>query len=491
MVVPSLTLDALLKDIAVPVSAELAAVAPGDVVLDSRLVKPGDLFVAMPGVDGDGRHFVEGALGAGASSVLAEANDFESNDPRVITIPNLRAYCGLIARRFYRNPSSDMAITAVTGTNGKTSVTDYIAQLLRLLGQPAGIIGTLGSRLVSGDVSDAVNTTPDIFTLSRILDQWRDDSIQYVALEASSHALAQHRLDGLSIHTGVFTNLTRDHLDYHGSIEAYCDAKLALFRDFDLVRAIYNADDSMSAQVASVAQCPALGISLADPSADILVTLDTESSRGLTAKLHTPYGTELLDLPLHGTFNAFNVAAAIATLAGMGFSFSELCSASQQLHPVAGRMELVGLGAVPRVVVDYAHTPDALQRAILGLRASVSGKLWVVFGCGGDRDKGKRPIMGRIAEQYADCVVVTNDNPRHEPPQRIADDIVSGCSGSPAIQLDRAAAIHHAILNADDDDTILIAGKGHEPYQLIAGQRLPFSDGDVAREALDIRGRDA
>ena len=273
MGVHSLTLEALLKDIAAPVSAELAAVAPADVVLDSRLVKAGDLFVAVPGVDGDGRHFVNRALSAGASSVLAEANDFESNDPRVIAIPNLRAYCGLIARRFYRNPSSEMAITAVTGTNGKTSVTDYIAQLLRLLGQPAGIIGTLGSRLVSGDVSDAVNTTPDIFTLSRTLDQWRDDSIQYVALEASSHALAQHRLDGLSIHTGVFTNLTRDHLDYHGSIEAYCDAKLALFRDFDLVRAVYNADDAMSAQVASVANCPALGISLADPSADVLVTL--------------------------------------------------------------------------------------------------------------------------------------------------------------------------------------------------------------------------
>ncbi|MAV73849.1 MAG: UDP-N-acetylmuramoyl-L-alanyl-D-glutamate--2,6-diaminopimelate ligase [Halieaceae bacterium MED-G27] len=491
MGVPSLTLDALLKDIVAPVPAELATVTPADVALDSRLVEAGDLFVAVPGIDGDGRHFVEGALGAGASSVLAEASDFESNDPRVIAIPNLRAYCGLIARRFYRNPSSDMTLTAVTGTNGKTSVTDYIAQLLRLLGQPAGIIGTLGSRLVSGEISDAVNTTPDIFTLSRTLDQWRDDSIQYVALEASSHALAQHRLDGLSIHTGVFTNLTRDHLDYHGSIDAYCDAKLALFRDFDLAKAVYNADDAMSAQVASIAQCPALGISLTDSSADILVALEAEDSQGLRAKLHSPYGTEHLDLPLHGTFNAFNVAAAIATLVGMGFSFSELCSASHQLHPVAGRMELVGQGAVPRVVVDYAHTPDALQRAMLGLRSSVSGKLWVVFGCGGDRDTGKRPIMGRIAEQYADCVIVTNDNPRHESPQQIAEDIVSGCLESPAIQLDRAAAIHHAILNADDDDTILIAGKGHEPYQLVAGRRLPFSDGDVAQEALEIRGRGA
>ena len=442
----------------------------------------------MPGVSGDGRHFVNRALSAGTSSgpVLAEANDFESNDPRVIAIPNLRAYCGLIARRFYRN-LEEMAITAVTGTNGKTSVTDYIAQLLRLLGQPAGIIGTLGSRLVSGDVSDRMNTT-DIFTLSRTLDQWRDDSIQYVALEASSHALAQHRLDGLSIHTGVFTNLTRDHLDYHGSIEAYCDAKLALFRDFDLVRAVYNADDAMSAQVASVANCPALGISLADPSADVLVTLDTESSHGLTARLHSPYGTEHLDLPLHGTFNAFNVAAAIATLAGMGSPFP---SFAQRVISYIQSLAEWSLLDWELSTCDGRLTPTRPMRCsaqYLDCERLCPGKLWVVFGCGGDRDAGKRPIMGRIAEQYADYVIITNDNPRHESPQRIADDIVSGCAGSPAIQLDRAAAIHHAILNADDEDTILIAGKGHEPYQLIAGQRLPEGDRDVAREALEIRG---
>jgi UDP-N-acetylmuramyl-tripeptide synthetase len=442
--------------------------------LDSRTIESGGVFVALQGLASDGRAYIDAAFAGGAVAVLAEAEGLESSDSRVIPVQGLKVQLGEIARRFYADPSKDLSLLAVTGTNGKTSITDYIGQLLRLLGASAGTIGTLGARTRAGEAVDAQNTTPDILSLNRYLADWRDEGVRHVAIEASSHALEQGRLDGLTVHTGVFSNLTRDHLDYHGDLESYRSAKLRLFNEFLPSRVIYNADDEATHEAREASSSPAFGMSFIDPNADVYVKVISETASGLEFQIHSPFGTADIKTALHGRFNAFNVTAAV--------------NAASHLLPVDGRMQEVKGGSDIRVVVDYAHTPDALASALSALKQSCTGALWVVFGCGGDRDAGKRPEMGRIADSLADQLVVTNDNPRSESPEMIAEDILVGITGSPChVELDRGAAIRYAVLNARPGDTVLVAGKGHENYQLVGNNKLDFSDVSSAAQVLRER----
>ena len=458
-----------------------------NLTLDTRTLAPGDVFVALPGAEHDGRDFIEPALAAGAVAVLMESGrELHQDDARVIPISGLKGELGALANRLYGSPSRDLKVVAVTGTNGKTSVVDLAAQLLRRVGRKTGTIGTLGMRL-DQERTETRNTTPDCLALQRQLRQWRDDGVECVTLEASSHALDQGRLDGLAVDVGVFTNLSRDHLDYHHSMDAYCEAKLKLFRDFEPVSRIYNADDEAVVTHSDIWWSGGLGVSTGGAKTEIRIEVVQAIPQVL--KLETPWGDGRLQTALSGQFNAFNVGASLAAVLSLGVDFTEALAAAEALEPVLGRLQAVGDGADIRVIVDYAHTPDALERAIFALKENDNnaGALWVLFGCGGDRDPGKRAEMGAIACQFADRVILTSDNPRSEAPEAILADILRGCDDSPIVEADRAAAIALVIAEARVGDTVLIAGKGHETYQEIAGVRLPFNDAEHAAQHLHQR----
>lgn len=477
----NMSLRALLDDSHVP------DVVAANLTLDSRNVTQNDVFIALPGSQQDGRDFIATALARGAVAVLSESDEpSASNDARVVPVPNLRARLGALANRFYGSPSSELTVVAVTGTNGKTSVVDLTAQILRHAGKKTASIGTLGMRL-DQQPHEARNTTPDCLTLHRQLHHWREQGVDCVALEASSHALDQGRLDGLKVDVGVFTNLSRDHLDYHASMSAYCAAKLRLFREFSPEVRIYNADDAVVAGHSDV--WLAGSVSLSSELDSAAVGFEIVQSAPLHLNVRTPWGDGCLRTSLSGQFNAFNVMASISAAVSVGISFSDALRAAEAAQPVLGRLQVVGTDADIRVVIDYAHTPDALQRALVALKDSENpGSIWVLFGCGGDRDQGKRAEMGAIACRFADRVIVTSDNPRSEAPSAIIQDILSGCEGaSPMVEEDRASAIALAVSQASPGDTVLIAGKGHETYQEVDGVRLPFSDADCAEEQLQCR----
>ncbi|MGO2133297.1 MAG: UDP-N-acetylmuramoyl-L-alanyl-D-glutamate--2,6-diaminopimelate ligase [Halomonas sp.] len=475
--------------------------------LDSRNVKGGDIFLAVPGVSADGRDYITAALQAGAALVLAEAPLSEtqaSGAPaaNVIALDGLRAELGSLASQLYRVPET-LELIGVTGTNGKSSVTHYIAALSEMLGEPAGLIGTLGTGrpqcLGSSDL-----TTPGALALQASLGQLAAEGVVRVAMEVSSHALAQDRLDAANIQVAVFTNLSRDHLDYHGSMAAYAAAKAQLFRRPELELAVVNADDPLVRLM--LAGLPpgvrVLAVSSEEKKPlDDAITLGVASSallpEGLEALVATPEGERLLTLPLLGRFNLSNVLLAMAVLYGRGASLDALFEAAAQLTPVPGRMQALAGQAVarPTVVIDYAHTPDALENALAALREHLpgSGRLWCVFGCGGDRDAGKRPLMAAAAECYADQLVITDDNPRSELPAHIRQQMVDGLSQQAQTSAwnigGRREAILQAVSEAADEDVILIAGKGHEDYQEIAGVRHAFSDLAEAQAALEQRAK--
>lgn len=462
----------------------------GHMTLDSRRVGVNGIFVALPGVRHDGRHYISEALAQGATLVLAEADGLEAfidagSEGRVVGVPNLIDVLPDLAKDFYGDPSQKMALVAVTGTNGKTSVVEFIGQLLRSLGLKAGCMGTLGSRLEAAPV-EAINTTPDVVTINHQLADWLHRGVEHVALEASSHALDQGRLASLSLHTGVFTNLTRDHLDYHASEAHYAAAKLSLFEGFSLQRSIFNADDPVASRVASVAGASAIGISLEGGEAEVQVVI--RSMQPMILAIQSRWGAAEIALELSGRFNAFNVAAAVVAVTGLGLDFHEVCAAAESLRPVPGRMERMVMSGNRLAVVDYAHTPDALESALQTLREETKGRLWVVFGCGGDRDPGKRSLMGQSAARWADHIVVTSDNPRSETPEQIIEDVISGCGSQVDVIVDRAEAIRHALGLAASGDTVLVAGKGHEDYQDIAGVRLPFSDQKILFDLQNAEG---
>lgn len=466
-------------------------IAVTGIASDSRRVAPGDLFFALPGELHDGRHFIRQALARGACAVVAEppiaAEDRPTTVP-VIERTGLQQQLGPIAARFFGKPSAQLRMTGVTGTNGKTTVSQLTGQLLRTCGYPCGVIGTLGASL-EGRPEDAVNTTPDAIGLQRQLAQWRDAGVVAAVMEASSHALVQGRVNAVQFDTAVFTNLSRDHLDYHGSMAAYAEAKLRLFLMPGLRHAVINLDDPASGSLIErmAGHANILTYAVNDQAG---ATLGLSGARctasGLQARLHSPWGEAHISCPLVGAFNLSNVVAAVAAAVLSGSDFDQVVAALPALVAVPGRMQPVANDRGMQVVIDYAHTPDALEKALSALRDHVRGRLMVVFGCGGDRDRGKRATMGCIACALADIVYVTSDNPRHEDPVSIMDEVAAGCSGNYSLVADRAQAIRAAVELAAEGDCVLIAGKGHEDYQVVGAERRPFSDLEEARAALGV-----
>lgn len=440
-----------------------------DLRIDSRAVKPGDAFVALPGSTTDGRQFIEHALTQGAAVVLVATGDYV--DDRVVVIAELLTLLPTLAAQFYGNPLQRVQLIGVTGTNGKSSVTSFIAQLSECLGMKSAVIGTLGYGAWQ-QLTPLNNTTPHYIDLQRILAHFVASGVQLVAMEVSSHALVQQRIAGLHFAAAVFTNLSRDHLDYHGSMQAYADAKALLFKATLSDRAVLNLSDTIGSTYAVQCDIPVYGYGAATPegAADVLEYLNLQPNQhGTRCDVRFERTVNSLQLSLLGEFNVQNALAAIRCLHALGQPLPALLNAAQRLQPVAGRMEQYPLATGATVVVDYAHTPDALQQTLQALRLHCATRLWCVFGCGGDRDKGKRPIMGQLAEQFADQVVITSDNPRTEDPVQILNDIAEGFRqpGQHTIEPDRRRAIKLAIQLARRGDIILVAGKGHETEQII------------------------
>ncbi|MFN3580359.1 MAG: UDP-N-acetylmuramoyl-L-alanyl-D-glutamate--2,6-diaminopimelate ligase [Pseudomonas sp.] len=457
-----------------------------DLTLDSRQVRPGSLFLAVPGLRTDGRQHIAAAVAAGAAAIAYESADgahFEAPVP-LLPVSGLAARLSELAGRFYQNPSAELGVVGITGTNGKTSVSQLLAQALTALGRPCGIIGTLGSGM-PGQLLDHGMTTPDAVRVQQQLAALRDAGAQWVSMEVSSHALDQDRVAAVRFELAVFTNLSRDHLDYHGDMDTYAAAKARLFRNPQRA-AVINLDDGLATRLLS--ECPArcLSYSLENQAADLYCTEVRFSPAGVQAQVHFAGQQVLLSSDLLGAFNLANLLAVLGCLLALDIPLEQAVQSLAQLQPPAGRMQRCGAANGPLVVVDYAHTPDALEKALAALRDHVQGQLICVLGCGGERDSGKRPLMGRIAEQYADLVVVTDDNPRGEDSSSIIEQILQGIERPEAIKViaNRAAAIQTSVAQALFGDVVLLAGKGHEDYQEINGVRHPFSDIEQAELAL-------
>jgi UDP-N-acetylmuramoyl-L-alanyl-D-glutamate--2,6-diaminopimelate ligase len=498
------TLQQLLPEIVLP--KKLIDVPVSSLCLDSRAVKSGGVFVAVSGLVRDGRDYIDSALESGAVAVLAEASGLTATlDERVVLIQDLNKKLSDIAGRFFDEPSDRLALIGVTGTNGKTTCSQLLAQLLSFVVGPAGVMGTLGCGVVvngKSDLRDTGMTTPDAIETQAVLADCVEAKVGQVVMEVSSHSLDQFRVQALTFHTAVFTNLSRDHLDYHGDLVKYAGAKMQLFAMPGLMNAVINLDDPVGAEVAiklppSVNLC---GYSLLNSNASIFAEDVVLSASGLQAYVHTPWGSGALNSHLLGRFNLQNLLAVVGAACLQGLSLDAVLKVIPKLQAASGRMELLSFdvgsrGADcrymgPQVVVDFAHTPDALENVLMTLRDHCDGQLWCVFGCGGDRDRGKRPQMAGIASRLADRIIVTSDNPRSEDPEAIISDICDGLGeGCEAeVFVGRAEAIHFAIQAAADNDIVLLAGKGHESYQLIGSHKLPFSDQTQARLALRQRG---
>jgi UDP-N-acetylmuramoyl-L-alanyl-D-glutamate--2,6-diaminopimelate ligase len=461
--------------------------------LDSREITPGDAFIALRGAHGHGIEHAAGAVARGAAAVLFEAPARAPDLPvPVIAVAGLRGKLGRLAAHWFDAPSQSLRVVGVTGTNGKTSIVQLVAQALTLLGARAATIGTLGAGIY-GEASSGERTTPDVITVQRHLAAFRAAGASHVAMEVSSHALDQGRVDAVQFELAVFTNLTRDHLDYHGTMEDYFAAKAKLFAREGLAVAVVNIDDPWGRQLlaagtraARTLSCSAAG----DAAADLRAHDFVASAAGIAFDLDTPWGSARVASPLLGRFNVDNLVAVAACLGALGHGIADIARVLGALTPVAGRMNRIGgdTGA-PLVVVDYAHTPDALEQALRSLRAHTSGRVVCVFGCGGERDSGKRPQMAAIAERLADALFVTDDNPRGEDGDAIIAHILGGLRQPDRAQVerDRGRAIARAIAQAAPGDTVLVAGKGHEAYQETGGVKRPFDDLACARAALGMR----
>jgi len=499
--------------------------------LDSRMVRQGEVFLALAGTQTHGEIYIKSALQKGAIAVLKETSSpgFEilPNNIPCIHIPHLSQQVGEIAARFYDYPSRDMKVIGVTGTNGKTSITHAIANLLHAH-VPCGLLGTLGYGIY-GALQPGTHTTPDAIRLQALLAQLKTQDVRHLAMEVSSHALAQGRVNGINYDTAVFTNLSRDHLDYHQTMTQYGEAKQRLFTMPGLKTAIINSDDAFGQTI--LAALPStvtpLTYSLHDKNADVYAKIPRFDTQGTTLDIYTPFGNGQGKSLWFGQFNVSNLLATLTVLLNLGFPLPQLLNQLSSLRAVPGRMERFGQAHQPTIIVDYAHTPDALEKVLLALKEHLKEKgergqgagdryqetetteisskrelektepltsfplspfscplLWCVFGCGGDRDRGKRRLMGEVAQDYADKVIITDDNPRHESSQTIIDDILQGCPNPTAVISDREQAIRYAVQNAKPGDVVLIAGKGHEDYQQIGDKRLPFSDRTLVNSLL-------
>ncbi|MGC2164943.1 MAG: UDP-N-acetylmuramoyl-L-alanyl-D-glutamate--2,6-diaminopimelate ligase, partial [Gallionella sp.] len=474
-------------------------------VTDSREVMDGDTFVAYPGERADGRQYIPAAIAKGANAVLWDTHNFTWNPAWQLPnlgIADLRHQAGWLADAIYGAPSDELWVVGITGTNGKTSTCHWLAQALSENAKHCAVIGTLGNGF-PGSLRATINTTPDAIRVHGLLAEYLKDDARAVAMEVSSHALAQGRVNGVRFDAALLTNLSRDHLDYHGDMESYAGSKRKLFAWEQLKYAVLNLDDVFGADLAEQLQSEpveVIGYGIGDAAIKLAERLGIRmvyghllemNGRGMKLEIHSSWGKALLNSQMIGRFNASNLLGVLASLLVAELPLDRAVKALQGVKPVAGRMQRFGNAQQPSVIVDYAHTPDALEKVLLTLRelgqtaANLDSKLICVFGCGGERDQGKRAMMGRVAERFADYCIVTSDNPRGEDPIAIIDEVVGAMSAdNHRIVVDRGVAIRSAISMSKLSDTVLVAGKGHEDYQEIAGIRYPFSDAVVVQQEL-------
>lgn len=462
-----------------------------EMVLDSRAVKQGCLFVAVKGHLSDGRQYIEQAIQNGAKAVLAEADDAEqhlkwelNHNVPVIAFYQLNSHLSALADLFYQQPSKKLALVGVTGTNGKTTVAQLLAQWTQLLGSKSAVMGTIGNG-IWGDVKEATNTTGSALEIQSSLASFVQQGADFAAIEVSSHGLAQHRVESLAFQVGIFTNLSRDHLDYHLSMENYASAKKRLFTQLSTRYQVINADDPIGAQW--ITELPEAVVVSCQPNfqpshkAWLKVIQVSFSHQGASIEFASSWGNGILQSQLIGAFNVSNLLLVVATMLCLGYELNLLINTVSQLNGVCGRMEMLraqNAETQGTAIVDYAHTPDALEKALQAARLHCQGELYCVFGCGGDRDRGKRPLMAEIAEKLADKVIVTDDNPRTENPEQIMKDILAGFTQRSDVQVvhQRKQAIELALTQMKGKDVVLIAGKGHENYQIIGKVKHHFSD---------------
>lgn len=465
-----------------------------DISLDSRQVKPSSLFLAVIGHQVDGRNFIGKAIENGASAVLQETQNPDEHgmisyqkDIPLISFYQIGQILSALANRFYNNPASHFPLIGVTGTNGKTTITQLIAQWKNLLGGNAGVMGTTGNGLLHGLIASE-NTTGSAIDVVKNLDTLSKQGADLVAMEVSSHGLVQHRIRDLEFEVGIFTNLSRDHLDYHKTMESYALAKKTLFTEHNTKLCVLNMDDPVARDFA-----PDLTNTIGVALDKTHLRIDTQkklwaealcfNNQGVSIQFDSSWGNGELTVPLVGDFNASNVMLAFATMLSLGYSIDTLVQTAPKLKAVIGRMEVFTQPNKPMGVVDYAHTPDALEKALLALKEHCQGELWCVFGCGGDRDKGKRAMMAEVATTCADHTVLTNDNPRTESASAIMQDIEKGVidGANYCVELDREKACRLALTNADKHDIVLIAGKGHEDYQILGTKKIHYSDRETVQ----------
>lgn len=458
--------------------------------LDSRRVTEGDVFVALPGTREHGNNYIEQALAQGAALVLTNSTaELSGQDDRIVVLDDLPAQMPLLAARFYQQPQQHLQLIGITGTNGKSSTSCFVNQLAEHCDTRSAVIGTLGYGHWQ-QLTPLLNTTPHYIEIQRILAEFAANKRQLVAMEVSSHALAQQRVAGIQFQVAVFTNLSRDHLDYHGSMAEYGQAKSLLFQPETSRCAVLNVSDALGKALASRNDIPVWAYGKAEDCQGHSRFLGyhqlTATARGFQCLLTSQAGEHKLQLPLLGEFNIQNALAAISSLLALGYDLTELLHAASSLQPLAGRMEQFPFSHGVTVVVDYAHTPDALQQALQALRQHCKGRLWCVFGCGGDRDKGKRPLMGQLAQQYADHCIVTSDNPRSEAPLQICQDIAAGMQDADnyRIEENRQLAIKLALASAQPGDVILLAGKGHETTQIIGHEQQHYDERAYVRQLM-------
>lgn len=485
-----------LLDLLAPIKDDIRATRGPDphdvnvtgIAYDSRRVKPGSVFVAVPGFQTDGHRFIGPALGAGATACLVERFDEAParDDVTLVCVGNARRALALCSAGMFNWPGHALDMIGVTGTNGKTTTTFLVEAMLAGAGRKPGLIGTIQTK-IGGEVRDAKNTTPESLDLQQLLAEMRDKGHDSVVMEVSSHALVLDRVAGCRFAVGIFTNLTQDHLDFHGDMQHYLEAKQLLFKSLDTAAwAIINADDPYGEKMREVTSALVFTYGI-DAAADIRASDLKYDGNGTQFRLTTPHGFADVKMQLSGRFNVYNALAACGAALALGIPLERIVHTLERVPPVRGRFETVREGQPFSVVVDYAHTPDGLENILRAAREITRGRLIAVFGCGGDRDKTKRPKMGAIVSELADVAYVTSDNPRTEDPQAILNDIVAGMPGTPTVIADRRAAIEAAISAAQPDDCVVIAGKGHETYQILKDKTIHFDDVEVAREILQSK----
>ncbi len=497
----AMTLSQLLKDVCD--SEFLPEVEVKGLALDSRQVEPGYVFVALEGHFEHGLAYAEAAISRGAIAVLCDAQ-YDQYCQQILAKISTRTVCVAIkhlplklsqlANVFYDCPSEKLFVSGVTGTDGKTTVSHFIAQSMQSSDASAALIGTLGNGLIN-KLDKSAQTTPDMLSLQRMLAQYVDAGASSVSMEVSSHGLDQNRVDGVAFDVAILTNLSRDHLDYHGDLQTYKQAKKKLFTSAATKALVLNADDALGQELYQqlVGDKPiwlyGMDESRVRKSEMYVYAARLETHRdGMKFMLHSSQGSAEIKSGLIGDFNVYNMLACFCALLQSGLNFNLAIKRIEKLQTVPGRMEIIVQSDKPVVVIDYAHTPEALSQVLRNIRKHTDGKVICVFGCGGDRDAGKRPIMAQVAEQYADLVILTSDNPRNEDPALIIDEVQQGISDQLKliVEADRARAIQQAINMASADDLVLLAGKGHEDYQIIGNKKLPFSDREQALKSLEM-----